>query len=165
MSRNRVIGRNNSLPWHIPDDLRRFKILTEGNIVIMGGNTYRSLGCNPLPNRTNWVLSNSKFKKRPNTKIFTDYHSIKDLALYNFNKEIYIIGGALIYALFEDITTRIDLTTIDEDYSGDTFFPIDLTSYVLQDSVLIEDDMDRRILTYDKKTISRHGNPKFYQPN
>ena len=119
VAKNGVIGDKNSLLWHISEDLRFFKRTTSGHPVIMGRKTYESLG-RPLPNRTNVVIS------RTATAIegCTVAHSLEEaVAMFPHDEEIFIIGGAQIYALALDIADRIYITRVEHEYEGDTSFP------------------------------------------
>ncbi|MBP3317631.1 MAG: dihydrofolate reductase [Alistipes sp.] len=119
VAKNGVIGDKNSLLWHISEDLRFFKQTTSGHPVIMGRKTYESLG-RPLPNRTNVVIS------RTATAIegCTVAHSLEEaVAMFPHDEEIFIIGGAQIYALALDIADRIYITRVEHEYEGDTSFP------------------------------------------
>ncbi len=119
VAQNGVIGDKNSLLWHISEDMRFFKRTTSGHPVIMGRKTYDSLG-RPLPNRTNVVIS------RTATTIegCTVARSLEEaIALFPQDEEIFIIGGAQIYALALDIADRIYITRVKHDYQGDTLFP------------------------------------------
>lgn len=119
VAKNGVIGDKNSLLWHISEDLRFFKQTTSGHPVIMGRRTYESLG-RPLPNRTNVVIS------RTTTAIegCTVARSLEEaVAMFPHDEEIFIIGGAQIYALALDIADRIYITRVEHEYEGDTSFP------------------------------------------
>ncbi|MXS85814.1 dihydrofolate reductase [Nitrosomonas sp. HPC101] len=118
---NRVIGRNNSLPWHLPADLKHFKQLTIGQIVVMGRRTYDSIG-KPLPGRTNVVLTR---QHHPDVPGIITAHSIQEI-LDHFaqdDRQIFIIGGADLYQQTLPICQHLYLTEIQQDFAGDTFFP------------------------------------------
>ena len=122
MSKNNVIGKNNKLLWHLPDDLKRFKELTLNHVVVMGKNTYYSLpSTKALKNRINIV-----FSKTENFKDAETVSSMDDaiLAIEKYkDKEIFIIGGETIYKMFIDIVDKIYLTIVDIILDGDVFFP------------------------------------------
>ncbi|MDO8503492.1 MAG: type 3 dihydrofolate reductase [bacterium] len=120
LGRNRVIGKNNRLPWKLPADLKHFHDLTLGKTVVMGRRTFESIG-RPLPNRTNIVITSGEGYSAPGSKIV---HSV-DEALKAFGKdeEVMIIGGASIYEQFLPLSKKIYLTQIDEDFEGDAYFP------------------------------------------
>jgi len=117
MSKNRVIGNNNSLIWNLPSDLKRFKRLTTGNTIVMGRKTYESIG-RPLPNRRNIIIT----RKKSEIKDCEVVNSITE-ALMLCNNDCFIIGGGEIYKQSIDIAEKIYLTLIDEEFEGDTFFP------------------------------------------
>ena len=121
VSGNHVIGLNNSLPWHLPADLKHFKQLTTGHIVVMGRRTFDSIG-KPLPNRTNVVLSRQHNLDVPG--IITA-HSIQEVLDHftNDDRQIFVIGGAEIYRQTLPLCQRLYLTEIQQDFEGDTFFP------------------------------------------
>ena len=120
MATNRVIGINNSLPWHISDDLKRFKQLTTGSTIIMGRKTYESIG-NALPNRTNIVVSRQKNLHYPDV-IVCD--SIEDaISQVDDRHDIFIIGGAQIYEQALPYANFMHVTHVDRDIKGDVFFP------------------------------------------
>ncbi|MCF8495993.1 MAG: dihydrofolate reductase [Alphaproteobacteria bacterium] len=125
MAKNRIIGGENRLLWHIPEDLKRFKALTMGKPVIMGRRTFESiveqLG-KPLPGRPNIVVSRSGYKAE-GASVFPDLEQAIAHGETLTEGEIFIIGGAQIYAQALPLATRIYLTEIDRDYEGDAFFP------------------------------------------
>lgn len=119
VSENNVIGDNNKLLWNIPDDLRRFKNLTVGHPVVMGRKTFESIG-RPLPKRTNVVVS------RQNISIpeCIVVHSVEEaINMFPSSMEIMIIGGGEIYLQALPYTSRIYLTRVHHQFSGDTVFP------------------------------------------
>jgi dihydrofolate reductase len=122
MSSNRVIGREQGLPWHIPEDLRFFKNVTKGKVVIMGRKTYDSLG-KPLPNRFNIVVSRSMSAEGENFAVCKSLDEAVQLAkklASSWDDEICVVGGAEIYRQSLD---RIYLTEIHREFEGDAFFP------------------------------------------
>lgn len=120
MSRNRVIGYNNRIPWHLPADLAFFHDRTVGKPVIMGRRTYESIG-HALSGRTNIVLTRNAAYDAPDCIVV---HAVREaLHVAGNAPEIMIIGGEEIYREFLPIADRIDLTIIDADVVGDTYFP------------------------------------------
>lgn len=120
MAKDRVIGLDNQMPWHLPADLQFFKRVTLGKPVIMGRKTYSSIG-RPLPGRFNIVLTRDK-----NLSIagVTCVQTVEQaLALVKNEAEVMVIGGATIYQQFLKQTDRLYLTFIDLDVAGDTLFP------------------------------------------
>lgn len=130
MSENRVIGVDNHLPWHIPEDLKRFKKITSGHPIIMGRKTYESIG-RPLPNRTNIIISRNKdFRAEGTITCHSLEEAIKWASQASGNDEIFIIGGGEIFKQALPIADRIYLTTVHWPYEGDAFFPeIKMDSY------------------------------------
>ena len=119
VAQNGVIGDKNSLLWHISEDMRFFKRTTSGHPVIMGRKTYESLG-RPLPNRTNVVISRTLGELEGCTVV----RSLEEaIALFPTEEEVFVIGGAQIYALALDVADRFYLTRVGHDYEGDTSFP------------------------------------------
>ena len=120
MDKNRLIGKDNSLPWKLPADMKRFKELTTGKPVIMGRKTFESIG-RALPNRINIILTRDKSCKAEGCVVV---HSIEEaLKAAKDSKEVMVIGGAQIYAQFMPIANKMHLTLIDEDFEGDAHFP------------------------------------------
>jgi len=135
IGKNRELGKDNKLLWHIPEDFKRFKKITEGQVVIMGRKTYESLDkkYRPLPNRINIVItrdvnySSSEVEKNGSRQARTIICSSIEEAINKakeFHKEIFIIGGAQIYSLAIKYTDKLYLTLVDKDYpEADVFFP------------------------------------------
>ncbi len=119
VAENGVIGDRNALLWHISEDLRRFKAVTTGHPVIMGRKTYESLG-RPLPGRTNVVITRQELTIDGCTVV----HSLDEaLALFPPEEELFVIGGAQIYAQAMPLADRFYLTRVHRAYEGDTRFP------------------------------------------
>ena len=119
MTEDRVIGKNNQLPWHLPADLRYFKNVTMGKPIIMGRKTYESIG-KPLPGRTNIVLSRASLKI-DNVLHANSLESAK--ILVPEASELMIIGGAQIFAQTIQQANRLYLTKIHQHFNADVFFP------------------------------------------
>jgi dihydrofolate reductase len=123
MTRNRVIGRNNALPWHLPDEMRHFMRTTLGHPVIMGRKQFEAMG-KPLPKRTNIVLSrNPAFAPDGIVVVQTLDHAIARAQEAGGGDEAMVIGGAEIYALALPKADRLYFTLIDTELDGDTWFP------------------------------------------
>lgn len=117
MSRNRVIGREGKIPWHLPEDLKFFKRTTLGHVVLMGRKTYESIG-RPLPGRENWVVSR--------TANFPGVTMIRDLAEIPpppDGREVYLIGGAELYRALLPGCTEFLLTLVKCEVAGDAVLP------------------------------------------
>jgi dihydrofolate reductase len=125
LARNRVIGKNNGLPWHLPDDMKYFMQTTKAHHVIMGRKNYDSIPekFRPLPNRTNIVVTRQKNFIAPHCQVVGSLEEGISLAKNAGEKELFIIGGADMYALGMPITQRMYLTEIYATPEGDTFFP------------------------------------------
>ncbi|MCU7666986.1 dihydrofolate reductase [Bacillus thuringiensis] len=118
-SKNGVIGVDNQLPWHLPQDLKYFKKQTTGKTVIMGRKTFESIG-KPLPNRHNIILTRDQNYKPEGVTIFTDIHEL--MASLSNNEEHMVMGGGEIYKLFLPFVDKIYHTLIDVELDGDTTF-------------------------------------------
>lgn len=133
MARNGVIGRDNKLPWHLPEDLKYFKRVTTGKPVIMGRKTYDSIG-RPLPNRTNIVVTRDASLTRPGIRVVTSLDAALDLAradaVISDVGEVMVMGGADIYAQALPHADRLYVTLVHAEVEGDAVFPpIDLNAY------------------------------------
>jgi dihydrofolate reductase len=129
MARNRVIGIDNAMPWHLPEDLKIFKARTMGKPVIMGRKTFESVLAHlgkPMPGRHSIVISRGDYQY-PGVNVHTDIDGAmaeaRAYAAQNNVDEIIIGGGAQIYALALPVTDRIYLTVVNADYEGDAHFP------------------------------------------
>lgn len=122
MSENRVIGKDNKLPWYIPEDLAWFKEKTKGKPVIMGRKTHESIG-RKLPGRLNLVISRDKGYVSSVKYVYT-YNSLEDIIEeYEGMSELFIIGGSEIYKKAIPLADKMYLTKISANFEGDTFFP------------------------------------------
>lgn len=122
LARRGVIGLNNTLPWRLPEDLKRFKALTLGHPVIMGRKTWQSLG-RPLPGRDNIVISRQPGFQAEGARQASDIAGALHLARATGTDEIFVIGGGEIYRQCLPLAQRLQLTEIDHDFEGDAFFP------------------------------------------
>lgn len=126
IAKNNALGKNNDLIWHLPADLKRFKKVTTGHYILMGRNTFESIG-KPLPNRTTVIITRK-------TDYFVDgcliANSIEDaIDLVEGDNEIFVIGGAQIYkqVLAKELADKLDITIVHQEFEADVFFPeIDL---------------------------------------
>jgi len=124
LARNGVIGRANRMPWHIPEDLKRFKALTLGHPVIMGRKTFESILATlgkPLPGRENIVVTRSRAFAHPGCRVV---QSIEEaLAAADGADEMFVIGGGEIYALALPFADRLQFTEVHAETAGDAYFP------------------------------------------
>lgn len=125
MAENRVIGKDNDLPWRLPDDMKFFMQTTKGHHVIMGRKNYDSLldKFKPLPDRTNIVVTRQKNFNAPGCIVVNGIEKGIEIARNNKEQELFIIGGAEIYKLTLSVAHRIYLTEIKAIVEGDTYFP------------------------------------------
>lgn len=119
---NRVIGLNNDLPWHIPEDLQYFKKTTMGKAMVMGRKTYESIG-RPLPGRLSIVVTRDHAYEAVDGVIVVHDLQIAIERAKEYAEEVMIIGGAEIFELTIDFADRLYITEIHEQFVGDTFFP------------------------------------------
>lgn len=120
ISNNFVIGRNNKIPWYMPEDLKWFKKNTIHKVVIMGRLTWESI-LRPLPMRINIVISHKKIKQEG--IIWADSITNAIIIAIQYNQEIMVIGGEKIYKKMLFYANKLYLTYIDLDIIGDTYFP------------------------------------------
>lgn len=119
MDSQHLIGKDNKLPWHLPNDLKYFKQVTMGHTIVMGRKTFESIG-KPLPGRKNIVITRNKNYHPDGCRVI---HSITKIKEMNDKEEIFIIGGAEIFKETLPIADRLYITEIHETFEGDTFFP------------------------------------------
>ena len=120
IAKHRVIGVNNTLPWHLPEDLKRFRALTSGHHIIMGRKTYDSLG-RLLPGRTTVIVTRNPDYKVEGAVVV---HSLEEaIAACGDDNEVFLIGGAELYKDGLKLANKLYITEIDAAYVGDAFFP------------------------------------------
>ena len=124
MSKNRVIGKDNGLPWHLPGDLKHFKQTTLGRPIIMGRKTWESIG-HPLPDRTNIIVSRNSEIQFDGVKTFDSLPKALELAEKSImnadTNEVFVIGGAELYKEALPLASRLYLTRVDSVIDGDTY--------------------------------------------
>jgi dihydrofolate reductase len=119
MTKNRVIGHHNKMPWHLPAELQYFKRITMGHPIIMGRKTYDSIG-RPLPGRRNIVVTRNQDFSAPGIDVV---HSLREAIAACGGADAFITGGAALYAEALPLVDRLYITEIDATLEGDTFFP------------------------------------------
>lgn len=140
MSQNRVIGRQNQLPWRLPADLKHFKKITTGHPIILGRKTYESIG-RPLPNRCNVVITRDADFQAPGCVVVNSIETA--LLAVDYCEEAFVIGGALLYQQLLPKVRRLYLTEIYHDFDGDAFFPeLDMSEWQLVSREDHEPDID-----------------------
>lgn len=120
MSENRVIGKDNQLPWHLPADLRHFKQITMGKPILMGRKTFESIG-RALPGRTNIVITRDSHFNAPNCLVVNSIETA--LVSAGDQEEVFVIGGAQLFQQMLAQIQRLYLTVIHKNFDGDAFFP------------------------------------------
>jgi len=152
LDKNRLIGSDNGIPWHLPADFKHFKAVTMGKPIIMGRKTFESIG-KPLPGRLNIVISRSDFSAEG----ITSASSIDDaLATIDDAEEAVIIGGANIYQQVIDKVDRMYLTHIDASCEGDAWFPeFNINDWQETDQLFVKADEKNNynfsVVTYQRK--------------
>ena len=153
---NNALGKDNDLIWHLPADLKRFKKVTSGHHILMGRNTFESIG-KPLPNRTSIIITRNKNYFKDGCLVANSIEDAIDLVAED---EAFIIGGAQIYkqALESNLVDKLDVTIVHKEFEADVYFPeIDLNIW---EEVSREDfkadeknKFDYSFVSYKKKTI------------
>ena len=146
MSENRVIGAGGKIPWHLPGDFKWFKKMTTGQVIVMGRKTFESIG-RPLPNRATIVLSRSQFSY-PGVQTVADLRRI-DLA--NDTRNVFICGGAQVYAQALPLCSDLHLTLVKRVVDGDAFFPPFEDRFELVEEIL--DRPEFKILHYRNRAL------------
>lgn len=151
IARNGIIGRDNTLPWRLPSDLKRFRKLTTGQAIVMGRKTWESLPF-ALPKRLNLVMTRNPTYEADGATCVT---TLAESAILAAAQDLYVIGGRAIYAAALPLATRLELTWVDADVAGDVAFPdLDLAAWeCVSESARQEDgDYPYRFATYERKT-------------
>jgi dihydrofolate reductase len=153
VSRNNVIGINNQLPWHLPEDLRYFKSVTMGKPIVMGRKTYDSIG-RALPGRTNIVITRDEAWSAPGVEVAQTLERALKLAEQACEaagaSEVMVIGGEQIYRMTIDFADRLYLTQVEAEVEGDAFFPEISSEAWHQVEVSLPNYCTRSIVTHQK---------------
>lgn len=144
MDKNRLIGRDNGLPWRLPADLAYFQRKTTGHAVLMGRKTFESLG-RPLPNRHNVIITRDVNYRAEGCEVI---HSLTEALEAYRDQEVFIIGGSEIYKQALPVTDKLYITWIDHEFVGDAYFP--------------EIDSSEWVLVKDEQGITDERNPYTY---
>lgn len=162
IGKNRELGKNNALLWHIPGELPRFKKITTGHPIIMGRKTFESIG-RILPNRTNVIITrdregflqmaNSKWQMDPKQLIVVSSleQAIEEAKKAEGNDEIFIIGGGQIFEQALPLTDKLYLTLVDQAFDADTFFP----DYSMFTKVVEKEDHESEEFKYSFLTLEQ----------
>ena len=155
VAKNNVIGKDNQLIWHLPEDLKRFKKLTTNHTIIMGRRTFESLG-RVLPNRKHVILCNDMEMniEDENVEVLEDISMLKEYI--ESEEENFVIGGATIYKLLMPYANKLYITHINQEFEGDVYFPeINTNEWQVVEKVKgLKDDknpFDYEYVTYIKK--------------
>lgn len=154
--KNGLIGKNGTLPWHLPNDLKFFKKQTSGNTIIMGRKTFEGMGSRPLPNRQSIVLTSD-----------TDYEAEGVIILHNrqealsyvkkIDHPVFLIGGAGVFQSMLDDCDELYCTVIDEAFDGDVYFPkVDWSNWQLfktEEGIVDEKNNYPHHFNYYKKKV------------
>lgn len=157
MSLNRVIGQGNRIPWHLPEDFKWFKKMTTGQVVVMGRQTFESIG-QPLPHRTTIVLSRTGFQ-HPGVQTVADLGAI-DLAAET--RQVFICGGAQVYAQALPLCSDLYLTLVKRVVEGDALFPPFEDLFLPVEEVL--DRPDFKITHYRNRRLELASYPRLWVP-
>ena len=156
IAKNNALGKDNDLIWHLPADLKRFKITTSGYHILMGRNTFESIG-KPLPNRTSVIITRDNNYYKEGCLIA---NSIKEAIELAGKKNAFIIGGAQIYkqALESNLVDVLDITIVHKEFEADVFFPkIDSSIWeeISREDFIADEKnkYDYSFVSYKKKTI------------
>lgn len=151
---NRVIGKDNDIPWYLPADLQYFKKTTINHHIIMGRNCYASIG-KPLPKRTNVIVTRDPYFISSNCLIARSIPEAIQIAHENGETEAFIIGGGQIYAQTMDLCDKLYLTEVDLTVDGDIFFPeLEMTQWELISEEKHSKD-DKNDFDYTFKVLKR----------
>ncbi len=155
MTKDGGIGKNGTIPWHYSEDLKLFKHMTTGHVVVMGRKTFDSLGKKVLPDRKNIILSKTfggdkeQFRLRTGIQIIDDPSKLKDILTEEEYKDCYIIGGSEIYKAFSDEITNYLISEIKKDHECDTFFDKSILDDF--DKELVHEGEDFDVVAYIRK--------------
>ena len=153
VSNNKVIGKDNDLPWKLKKDLLHFKNYTVGKTILMGRKTFESIG-KPLPNRNNFIVSTT-LKNVAGAEVFKSL----DSAIENVSpgEEVVIIGGGYLFRESIDFFNKLVLTQVDCEIDGDIFYPeVDLDQWTLQESEDFKKDEDNEF-NFSVKTFTKNS--------
>jgi dihydrofolate reductase len=155
VARNGVIGVDGGLPWRLPDDLRRFKALTLGHVLVMGRKTYESIG-HPLPGRATVVVTRSGQWEPGSAEVRVAAGVPEAIAVATaIDDEVFVVGGAQVYAAALPLTDRLELTLVDAEPEGDTAFPdVDWEDWL---ELRREEGDGVAYVTYERRPVASFG--------
>ncbi len=153
IAKNGVIGKKNKMPWHIPEELEKFKQLTISHNVIMGRNTYNSIG-KLLPKRNNYIMTSDKEFHIKNAHVINGFGEMMFELLAKSNEQFYVIGGESIFDQFLPLAGKLIISEIDLEVTGDIYFPkININNWKLVKEEQIENNQNIKIIQkfYERK--------------
>lgn len=158
MGSNRVIGKDNDLPWHLPDDFKYFQQTTLGHHIVMGRKNWESLPSKfqPLPNRTNLVISRQSDYVLDGAFLISKLEEGIAIAEKNKEDELFIIGGGEIYRMALPIAHRIYLTEIHQKFTGEVTFPEFSSSIWKEISRIHHPKDERHLFPFDFVIYEKH---------
>ena len=156
MSKNGVIGKDSSLPWHFSSDLKNFKALTTGQTVLMGRKTFESIG-KPLPNRENFVLTRHPRTAADGARFFG---SINEALKQCKTEHCFIIGGSDLFNQTLSLVDGVYMTFIDEEYDGDAFYPEVPDFFVERSRRKLQENPVLEFIFYEKENVSKGLAPR-----
>ncbi len=134
MAENRVIGKDGGLPWRLPDEMKHFMRLTTGHTVVMGRKTFESIGCKPLPNRRNIILTRDPDYTAKGVEVAPGIREA--VGMVGHGEEVFICGGEQAYRDALPIADRLYLTVVHAEFDGDAHFPeFEMSAWSLSDHV------------------------------
>jgi dihydrofolate reductase len=155
VARNGVIGVDGGLPWHLPDDLRRFKSLTMGHVLVMGRRTYESIG-RPLPGRTTVVVTRNAGWDPGSEDVLVATGLDEAIgAAKAIDDEVFVVGGAQVYADALPLADLLELTLVDDEPDGDTIFPP--VEWGDWDELRRDDGDGVAYVTYERRPVASTG--------
>lgn len=152
---NRVIGVGNKLPWSLPEDLKRFKMLTMNHAILMGRKTWESLG-RPLPGRKNIVITRCHDYLAPGATVVNSVADALSIGTLNGTKDAFVIGGEEIFRQTINFATRLELTNVNMSVPGDAFFPnVDWSEWleITRETFVTSIGLSYDFVTYSRQTI------------
>lgn len=149
MASDRAIGKDNGIPWRLPEDMRTFKRITMGHPILMGRKTWESLG-RPLPGRQNIVLTRSADFRAEGAVVIRDWEELRAIALQD--SEIMVIGGAQIYALLLPHMNKLYVSEVHGTFPADTYFPP--FSHLFSSPIHVQAFSDFDLLLYERNGIN-----------
>ena len=159
-AKNGVIGHHNQIPWYLPADLKYFKKITQHHHIVMGRKCFESIG-NPLPNRTNIVVTRSPYFIVSGCIVAHSIVEALHIAEENDEKEVFIIGGGEIYSQSADFWDRIYWTEVDIEPEGDVYFPLPSAFQWEEISRQTQQSKDQPALTFHWIKYQRKTSKKF----